>query len=239
MRHHATTHITVGAMQMTLIMLMNALILMWLLWMLLLLLMLLLLRWKTRLRFHHHHAAGGLHLVIHQRGLRSNYLCGRQGKEIIAVLGGQVRLVVATSLGVHRLVRVQIPDRIVTGIQALLAAQDFRGQDDRHRLCREVIAIIVVVVVVGVGHEGDGAWIERIHRRTQRSSFESGGRRRRRITMCPALEVRQNHRAPAAVEFPQKNRKASTVNSEKTLLCVRTVLYEIVRRTAGAYFSPN
>lgn len=82
MRHHATTHITVGAMQMTLIMLMNALILMWLLWMLLLLLMLLLLRWKTRLRFHHHHAAGGLHLVIHQRGLRSNYLCGRQGKEI-------------------------------------------------------------------------------------------------------------------------------------------------------------
>jgi len=56
-------------MQMTLIMLMNA-------WMLLLLL-LLLLCWKTRLRFHHH-AAGGLHLVIHQTGLCSNYLCGRQ-----------------------------------------------------------------------------------------------------------------------------------------------------------------
>lgn len=81
MRHHATTHITVSAMQMTLIMLMNA----WMLLLLLLQLRRLLLRLLLLLMMM-------LQLLlllllqivveVHKAGLRANHLCCRQGEEI-------------------------------------------------------------------------------------------------------------------------------------------------------------
>lgn len=76
-RHHATTHITVSAMQMTLIMLMNAWMLLllrhWLRLLLLLLLMMLQLLMLLLLQ---------IVVVVHEAGLRTNHLCSRQGEEI-------------------------------------------------------------------------------------------------------------------------------------------------------------
>jgi len=142
----------------------------------------------------------------------------------IAILGGQVGFVVAASLGVHRLVHIGI----LAGIQALLAAQDlhFQGQDCRHRLPLNAIVIVITIVVGVGGHEGDCTWVKRIHRRTQCSGFETGGCRR--IAMCPALEIRQNHRSTDC-SGKSPNQKCRTKKRASQL-------YEIVRQTAGAFF---
>lgn len=136
-------------------------------------------------------ANSGFNLKVLNHYFNKSETNKRDSIHTIAILGSQVCIIVATALGVHRVVRIpHIPTSWTIRKQALLAAHHHGHNDFLHR---GPTVDAVVVVGIGIGYKcsrqvGDSTWIERIDGGTMCPRFEIGGCRR--IAMCPALEIR-------------------------------------------------